>query len=186
MAPIAPEILTSLRSIDPSATFTLSGSHRVTSSQNAVYFAKMCRTLNERDQFFGESESLKAMNDVAPGICPKVIRFDELEIPNSGGAVMISEYKDMGGLNSQVAQILAKRLALEMHDPERSKQATTKEDGTRQWGFHVPTYCGPTRIENGWYDTWEEAYGAMIGGLVDKLEGTSSEVVKLGRELQSK
>ena len=55
--------------------------------------------------------------------------------------------------------MLAERLAKELH-------AHTSSEG---YGFHVPTFCGSTRLNNGFYDTWEECYDAMIRDLLQSL-----------------
>jgi len=37
------------------------------------------------------------------------------------------------------------------------------------FGFSIPTYCGPTKLKNGWFQRWDECYASMIGDLLDQL-----------------
>src|SRR5258708_35471233 len=145
-----------LHGIEPNATFDV---HlpRVQSSSGAVYFAKT-GSPSEVEQFTGEANSLNAMNEVAPGIAPRIF---ECGITEAGVPYFISEYKDMSSLYSNVkaAKDLAKRMATEMH-------AQANPDG---FGFPVPTYCGPTRLQNGMFKIWDQCYSSQIGDLLRQL-----------------
>lgn len=127
------------------------------------YFAKIGSS-SEKDQYIGGAESLKSMGLAALGISPHV--FASGCVDNSGNEAstgrpyFLSEYKELGSLTNKTADVLAKRLATEMHRYKSEKG----------FGFQVPTYCGATRQENGWYEGWEECYSGMIGGLLDKLK----------------
>ncbi|QRV97228.1 ketosamine-3-kinase [Ceratobasidium sp. AG-Ba] len=79
----------------------------------------------------------------------------------------------------EASKTLARRLASELH-------ASKSENG--KYGFECPTFCGATKVDNGWYDTWQDAYSAMIGGLLDKLEkrGSYQELCARGREVQKR
>jgi protein-ribulosamine 3-kinase len=59
----------------------------------------------------------------------------------------------------KAANELAMRMATEMH-------AQPNPDG---FGFPVPTYCGPTRLQNGMFTTWHECYSSQIGDLLRQL-----------------
>ncbi|KAI0669734.1 fructosamine kinase PKL/CAK/FruK [Trametes maxima] len=134
------------------------------SSTGQHYFAKLGSPA-DADQFVGEAESLKAIVQAAPGLAPKVLECGIIDSDTKerdgdiGRPYFLSEYKDIGPLTSSAAVVLGKRLATELH-------AFKSPDG---FGFHVPTYCGQTRQDNGWYETWPECFDALIGGLVDKL-----------------
>ncbi|KAF8756113.1 Fructosamine kinase [Rhizoctonia solani] len=75
--------------------------------------------------------------------------------------------------------ILARRLASELHGAKSNNG---------KFGFECPTFCGATKIDNGWYSTWADAYNAMIGGLLDKLEKQESykKLCRTGREVQQR
>lgn len=133
----------------------------VRSSSGAKYYAKI-GSRSEQEQYVGEAESLKHMSSGAPSICPFLLSSG---VTDDALPYFISEYKELSALSTESSQKLAKRLATEMH---RYKSENGK------FGFHVPTFCGPTRLANGWYDTWEECYFAHIGGLLEglrKVEG---------------
>lgn len=129
------------------------------------YFAKI-GSASDKDQFIGEAESLTAMYAAARGLVPKMIDCGVIDSESKerdsdlGRPYFLSEYKDIGPLSSAAAKVLGRRLATELH-------AHRSQDG--RYGFHVPTYCGATRQDNGWFETWLECFDALIGGLVDKL-----------------
>jgi len=67
-----------------------------------------------------------------------------------------------------------------LHAPELHAAKSTNE-----FGFGCATYCGPTRVENGWFDTWEECFSVRVGGVLDILEngGEYEDLCKMGREI---
>ncbi|KAF5368573.1 hypothetical protein D9758_002284 [Tetrapyrgos nigripes] len=151
--------------------FTVSGS-TVRSSSGQAYFTKYGSS-REKEQYEGEAESLKAMEAAAPNLAPKLYT---LGISDDGRPYFISEYKEMSTrLDSEAAVVLAKRLATELH-------AYTSSKG---FGFQVPTYCGATRLENGWYDTWEECCRTLIGNLLRSLrrQGRYEELCTKGEQI---
>ncbi len=155
--PQIPQILLErFREIEPNATFGGSPP-RIESSSGAIYFGKI-GSASEVEQFVGEAESLKAMNKEASGIAPYVFACGVTE---TGAPYFISEYKDISPLNSntKAANELAKRLATEMH----------AETHSYEFGFPIPTYCGPTRLANGMFKTWHECYASQIGDLLRQL-----------------
>ncbi|KZT30842.1 Ketosamine-3-kinase [Neolentinus lepideus HHB14362 ss-1] len=178
-------ILKCLQKIEPDASFT-GGMPRVESSSGKRYFAKV-GSASEKDQYIGEAESLNAMNKAAPGLTPIVFAYG---LADSGGneatssqscakPYLLSEYKDLGSLTDKSGQTLAKRLATEMHQ-------SMSENG--KFGFGVLTFCGATRQENGWSDTWEECYDKLIGGLLDglKRKGRFTELCTRGEEVRKR
>ncbi|KAF9270585.1 fructosamine kinase [Marasmius fiardii PR-910] len=154
-----PEILlTALQSLEENVTTSFTGSlpkiHSTSSGK--TYFAKLGSS-SETEQYNGEAESLKAIDAAAPGLAPKVF----LSGTENGRPYFVSEYKDIGTLSS-ASTSLAKRLATELH-------IHTSPEG--KYGFHVPTYCGATRMKNGWFDTWEECFQDKIAELLGYLKG---------------
>ncbi|KAI0361438.1 fructosamine kinase PKL/CAK/FruK [Trametes cingulata] len=152
----------------PGVSLTAEGS-ALRSSTGQRYFAKV-GSAGGRDQFIGEAESLKAMERAAPGLAPKLIACGIIDSDTKerdsdvGRPYFLSEYKDIGSLTPTAARALGKRLATELHAYK----------STEGFGFHVPTYCGQTRQENGWYESWPECFDALIGGLADKLKRQGS------------
>lgn len=166
MSPVPKIFLKHLNKLELNAQFTFSPP-RLKSSSGATYYAKI-GTTSEHAQYVAEAESLKALNTAAPGLVPKVLasgffsQDDEESKPGTGRPYFLSEYKDLGSLSSASATILGQRLAKEVHSYK----------STRGFGFHVPTYCGPTRMENGWYSSWDKCYDALIAGLLSHLSSS--------------
>ncbi|KAG8910787.1 hypothetical protein FRC00_007557, partial [Tulasnella sp. 408] len=181
MSGIAPSVLNALNALDPDATYSQAGGPKVKSSKGDIFFVKTGHARNY-DHWKGEAESLKAMYAAAPGICPRLIAFGDDE-ESKQRPYMISEYKQFTSLSSTSGKVLAKRMALELHEPKNSEA-----EAKGRFGFEWPTYCGATRLENGWFDTWDEAYASLIKTLLDGLrqEGrTYSEICNLGDQVVS-
>lgn len=127
---------------------------KITSSKGNAYFGKIGSS-SEAEQYAGEVESLKAMGIGAPGLVPRVFAFGV----QNDRPYFLSEYKDIGTLTEKAAATLGKRLATELHSYK----------STRGFGFGIPTYCGATRLQNGWFDTWEGCFSAMMSDLMGQL-----------------
>jgi fructosamine-3-kinase len=168
-------LIEKLESLFPGETFTTGSGPKISSSSGRAYYAKV-GTSGETEQYRAETRSLELMSAAAPGLCPNVISASY-----EGRSYLISEYLNLSSLSSSTgaSAILARRLASELH-------AAKPENG--KYGFECPTFCGATRVDNGWYDTWADAYNAMIGGLLDKLEqvGSYKELCNRGREVQQR
>ena len=153
--PIHLLIVQKLGEIEPAASFT-GRLPRVESSDGQLYFCKVGKP-SETLQYAGEAKSLEIMGSAAPGLVPKLISLTTTE---SGEPIWISEYKDIAPLSDTAAVLLAKRLATELHQKK-------SDEG---FGFGIPTYCGATKLANGWFPTWAECYSSMIGDLLGQLE----------------
>ncbi|EJD01488.1 fructosamine kinase PKL/CAK/FruK [Fomitiporia mediterranea MF3/22] len=145
-----------LSETEPDAEFTFS-LPIVTSSSGKRYYAKSGSSF-EQEQYLGEAESLKHIGRAAPGLAPNVVHSGVDE--DTGQPYLISDYLDIRRHDSVSLNRLATRLATELH--------TCKSE--QGFGFNVPTFCGATKLQNGWYQTWEECYDALIGGLQRGLE----------------
>jgi len=164
MTDVHPIVLEAIRAEEPESSIFSVSPPVIRTSSGKRYFFKIGSS-EDRTQYIGEAEALKHMHIAAPGLTPKVIACGAIEqegasSPDGGKPYFVSEYKELAYLTDVAAKELAKRLAVDMH--------TYKS--TNGFGFAVPTYCGNTRQDNGWYDTWHECYDALIGGLVTKLE----------------
>ncbi|KAG9119451.1 hypothetical protein FRC07_005512 [Ceratobasidium sp. 392] len=169
-------LIEKLKQLFPDLTFTAANGPRITSSSGSTYYAK-AGSSSESEQYRAETRSLELMSAAAPGLCPNVV----LASHTDDRPFLISDYRDLSSLSSSAgaSSTLARRLATELH-------AFKSENG--KFGFECPTFCGATKVDNGWYDTWESAYSAMIGGLLDKLEkrGSYKELCVRGREVQER
>lgn len=110
----------------------------VTSSSGKRYFAKV-GSKSECEQYVGEAESLKHIARAAPGLVPQV---SQNGLTADGKPYLITEYLDIAHHSNASLSRLAKRLASELHAYKSNKG----------FGFDVPTFCGATKLENGWYD----------------------------------
>lgn len=172
MTNIPQNIVQKLQEIEPTASF--SGLlPRVISSSGPSYFVKVGSPL-EQVQYAGEAESLTAIEAAAPSLSPHLFVFGILD---SGSPYFISEYKELTSLSSEAAIILAKRMATELHSPKPTNS---------RFGFSIPTYCGTTKLSNGWFQRWDECYSAMIGELLVQLEhkGDFDSLCRKGKIIQ--
>ena len=151
-------ILDRLQKLEPEASFS-GVLPKIRSSSGSLYYIKL-GSPSEVEQYAGEAESLKVICSAAPGLAPKLLAFEVLE---DGVPLFISEYKDIGSLSSSAADVLARRLATELHSADSIPSS-------EKFGFKIATYCGATRLSNGIFDRWDECYSAMIGDLLSQLE----------------
>jgi len=186
---IPPHLLKQLEHIEPDARFS-GDLPQVTSSSGKTYFAK-AGSPREREQYVGEAESLRAMALAAPGLVPSLLAFgfvdengEEINRDGEGegsSPFFVSEYKHLTPLTERSGAILGRRLATEMH-----RYHTNPANGG--YGFEVPTFCGATRLRNGWYETWERCFDALIGDLLSMLEarGGYSNLCGKGQEVRQR
>ncbi|KIP10148.1 hypothetical protein PHLGIDRAFT_101768 [Phlebiopsis gigantea 11061_1 CR5-6] len=180
MAAVHPIISRAIHAVEPDVFLQKRPSH-IQSTSGKAYFAKV-GSLDEVEQFIAEAEALKAMHLAAPGLAPRlvdlgVIAKDAAENDSDiGRPYFVSEYKNMSALTDASAKRLAQRLATEMHACK----------STHGFGFAVPTFCGRTKQDNGWYDSWEACYDALLGGLLSKLEanGGFEELCRKGNQVR--
>ncbi|KIM70200.1 hypothetical protein SCLCIDRAFT_1160885 [Scleroderma citrinum Foug A] len=167
-----------LLSEEPDVQFTIKFP-LIASSAGKKYYAKV-GSAEEKDQYYGEAESLRAIYEAAPGLAPRLLAsgITGEEAPSGRGKpYFLSEYKDIRSLTIKSAGLLGERLAKELHTFKSSNG----------YGFSVPTYCGATRQDNGWFDTWERCYSTMINNLLLKLpKGVRySELLHKGEEVRT-
>ena len=193
---IPPHILKQLEYIEPGAQFN-GGLPQIKSSSGKTYFAK-AGSPKEKEQYVGEAESLKAMALAAPGLVPSLLAFgfvddngEEIEIDGVGPGpsdaygrpFCIADYMDLSRVTERSGTILGKRLATEMHG--YTSPSPSPNGG---FGFGVPTFCGATRLRNGWYDTWERCFDVLVGDLLSTLEarGGYAELCRSGQDVRQK
>jgi protein-ribulosamine 3-kinase len=177
-------LLKELERLEPGAEFS-GVLPRILSSSEKKYYAK-AGSPKEREQYVGEAESLKAISLAAPGLAPPLLVFkfvnergEETEDSRAEAfPVFISEYKDITPLTEQSGAILGSRLAKELHNHTSSKG----------YGFEVPTFCGATRLRNGWYENWERCFDTLIADLLSALSarGGYSDLCRKGRDVRTR
>lgn len=167
MRGVHPAIVQAIHAEEPEASVLDANPPTIRTSSGKEYYFKL-GSPKDADQYLGEAEALKHMHIAAPGLAPRLVACGTIDqnggfsqfIADKGSSYFVAEYKDIGFLTDSAASKLGERLATELH----------MYKSTSGFGFAVPTYCGNTRQENGWYETWEECYDALIAGLVAKLE----------------
>lgn len=181
-----PLLLDELRAVEPDnpgASFTMTG-YCVRSSSGSSYYVKTGSSMQEKEQYYGEAKSLEFICKAAPGLAPAVFRLgtllckddeDDEEEEAEERPFMISEYRFLQPLRQSHALVLARRLALELH-AYRSDQG---------FGFECATYCGATRTQGLFFDTWAACFADMISSLLSNLRNKTqyNEVVTLGDEI---
>jgi len=163
-------LLQQLQSLDPGAEF--SGTPpRIVSSTGTHYYAKLGSPA-EQEQYLGEAESLKHIDAAAPRLAPRVLASGI----DGDRPYMISEYKSLSAVGKAAAKQLAKRLATELH----------RYKSLEGFGFAGPTYCGATRLQNGWFHSWEACFGALVGDLLAQLakKGRYASLCAKGERIQ--
>ena len=173
---IPTHILKQLERIDPGAHFS-GRLPQVLSSSGKSYYAK-CGSPREIEQYVGEAESLKAMGSAAPGLVPSLLVLGFVDENGEGSPFFISEYKEITPLTERSGAILGRRLATELH-------VYTSAKG---YGFEVPTFCGATRLRNGWYESWEQCFDTLIRDLLSTLSerGNYSELCRKGQDVRTR
>lgn len=129
---------------------------RLTTSEGE-FFAKWSAR-GPADIFLREAESLEALRSAASRIVvPRVIAASEPR--GDDPAFLIIEYLEPAGRGT-------------VPDDDKLGRGLAAIHRTRaeKFGFRSPTYCGPTRQDNRWRDSWVEFYrDRRLRPLVDAL-----------------
>lgn len=118
----------------------------------------------------GEASSLEALQNACKaagmnieqdeGIVPRLHTFGEVG-DGSRGYLVTDWIEAYGSGGSEAQRNLGKKLAA-MHKHGKSPNG--------KFGFHVPTHCGATELNNSWSDTWAEFYAdKRIGDIVRRI-----------------
>lgn len=130
------------------------------STEERKYFIKTSSDGKSAEEMFrGEYESLNAIADSVPGFCPRALAWGRLEEGSSKKWFLATEFLDLGGrrgagANSDSTKTLAYRLG-KLHSTPAPIES---ESGKRRFGFPVPTFCGDTRQDNIYRDSWADFY----------------------------
>ncbi|KAJ5216924.1 hypothetical protein N7468_009932 [Penicillium chermesinum] len=151
-----------------------------------------------KEMFEGEYASLNAIADAVPGFCPRALAWGAVDEDAASPRTffLATEFLDLSGAmgrstgNETSATTLAARLG-KLH----STPAPADESGRRRFGFPVPTFCGDTKQENRFRDSWAEFYAeerlmtilrtsetrnGRDAGLRELVEATAQKVVPRG------
>lgn len=102
-------------------------------------------------------ESQKALCSVNPSIAPRPYAWGSYETDPTTH-FMLTEFREVGQQPPEPVQF-AHRVA-QLHE--------TSVSPTGKFGFHVTSMAGPIPVRNnGWSDSWEEAFSNFLGNLLD-------------------
>lgn len=114
------------------------------------------------EMFQGEYASLNAIADSVPGFCPRALAWGAIDEDSASpkNFFLATEFLDLGGAmgrssGDETSELtLAHRLG-KLHSTPAPVEAAS---GRRRFGFPVPTFCGDTKQDNGFRDSWAEFY----------------------------
>ena len=117
----------------------LASAERLENSKDGKrYFAK---NQSNAAQLLGEAEGLRRIAQAAPGLAPQIHVAERSA--DGKRALFISDYISLGTTSSSSMQTLARRMASELHNPEKHTEI-------KKYGFPIPTHCGNTEQDNTW------------------------------------
>ncbi|RHZ56483.1 hypothetical protein CDV55_106120, partial [Aspergillus turcosus] len=183
MAPVPASILRALSLPDASKAslstanlgsgFTSTGAIRATvpttdgtGEEERRYFVKTSADGKAAEEMFrGEYESLNAIADCVPGLCPRALAWGPLDADPADAEDSDSKRKSFflateflelgaGAGGRRTGESLAQRLG-KLHS---TPAPADPETGRRRFGFPVATFCGDTKQPNRWRDSWAEFY----------------------------
>jgi protein-ribulosamine 3-kinase len=135
--------------------------------EERLYFVK---TLNDgqaaRDMFHGEFESLNAIADIVPGVCPRALAWGSLDDDDddgngkgkSKGYFLATHYLDLDSGRSRLSSGSSSSLATRLGKLHTTPAPLDLKTGQRRFGFPVPTFCGDTRQPNRFHASWADFY----------------------------
>ncbi|RPB02625.1 Ketosamine-3-kinase [Choiromyces venosus 120613-1] len=122
--------------------------------------------------FRGEHESLNAIQQAVPTLCPRAFSHGPLG-EGSEQFYMATDFLDLSPSGSSKGESLASKIARLHSTPAPEKYAG-------KFGFPVPTCCGSTVQDNTWEDTWADFFGKrrlmMIMKESERKNGPDSEL----------
>ena len=153
-----------LTELEPGAQFEFSPPDLIISS-DAVYSAKT-GTISKRTQLReAEAKMLKLLDKRAPGLAPPLLasgfftRFDQELNQETYRTYFLYKWEELRPLSSASAEVLARRLANEVHAYK----------GSKGYGIYDPTDRSPNRIEHSSYWSWKACFSALMDGVLSRL-----------------
>lgn len=120
----------------------------------------------------GEYESLNAIHEAVPNLCPGAFSHGPLG-EGSDRFYLATDFLDLFPSRSSKGESLASKIA-------RLHSAPIPEKYSGKFGFPVPTCCGSTVQDNTWEDTWSDFFGKrrlmMILEESERKNGPDSEL----------
>jgi protein-ribulosamine 3-kinase len=121
------------------------------------YFMKTSKGREAEIMFEGEDQSLNAIHNAVPTLCPKSFGHGKFT-DTPGKSFLVTDYLDLSGRFStsrkQSGMCLAEKLAKLHTTPAPVPEGYDKP----QFGFPVPTCCGDTPQDNTFSSSWADFY----------------------------
>lgn len=112
--------------------------------------------------FEGEYASLNAIADSVPGFCPRALAWGAVDTdsPSPKTFFLATEFLDLSGAmgRSTGDESSSSTLAYRLGKLHSTPAPIQEESGKRQFGFPVPTFCGDTKQDNRFHDSWADFY----------------------------
>lgn len=122
------------------------------------YFMKTGKGKEAEDMFEGEHQSLNAIHNAVPTLCPKSFGHGRLE-DSKGMSFLVTDFLDLTGRTSgrgapSSGMSLAQKLAKLHTTPAPTPEGYDKP----QFGFPATTCCGDTPQDNTYTASWADFY----------------------------
>ncbi|RMY87701.1 hypothetical protein D0862_10625 [Hortaea werneckii] len=145
------------------------------------YFMKSGRGKDAETMFAGEHESLNAIHNAVPTLCPKSYGHGKMA-DVSGKSFLVTDFLDMSGRfssKSSKGMSLAQKLAKLHTTPAPTPEGYDKP----QFGFPVATCCGDMEQDNTYTSSWADFYAnrrlRFIGAASRKSNGPDKQLDQL-------
>lgn len=159
---------------------------KLPSGESKSYFMKTGRGADAETMFQGEHESLEAIRQCVPTLCPKSYGHGKLaDSPST--YFLVTDFLDTSGRSGEgKAMSLAKKLATLHITPAPTPDGYDKP----QFGFPSTTCCGETPQDNTYSSSWADFYAnrrlRFIVSRSEKTNGPDGELSSLTETLCSK
>ncbi|CUS15390.1 unnamed protein product [Tuber aestivum] len=116
-----------------------------------ILFVKLGTGKDAEIMFRGEYESLNAIQEAVPTLCPRAFSHGPLG-EGSERFYLATDFLDLLPSGPSRGESLASKIA-------RLHSAPVPEKYSGKFGFPTPTCCGSTVQDNTWEDTWADFFG---------------------------
>lgn len=121
------------------------------------YFMKTGKGKDAETMFAGEHESLNAIHNACPTLCPKSFGHGKLaDAP--GKSFLVTDFLDLSGRFSTSKNAKAMTLAEKLAKLHTTPAPTPEGYDKPQFGFPVPTCCGDMEQDNSYSSSWADFY----------------------------
>ncbi|KAK5114624.1 hypothetical protein LTR62_002196 [Meristemomyces frigidus] len=165
-----------------SATSTSSITATLADGTEKKYFLKMGKGVEAEVMSMGEHESLTAIHNIVPTLCPQSYGHGELA-DTPGQFFLITDFIDFSPRSSSSPQARSQTLAHKLAKLHTTPAPTPAGYLKPQFGFSVPTCCGNTPQPNTFTSSWADFYAnhrlRFIDAQSKKSNGTDKQLEEI-------